>query len=60
MLKSPYYLRILCLKVLLQDCVIGALVDKIVILVTHQVEFIPLVDTILVFMHNPPLFHQYL
>jgi len=32
----------------MQDCVIGALKDKTVILVTHQVEFLHAVDLILV------------
>jgi hypothetical protein len=32
----------------LQDCVMGALAMKTVVLVTHQVEFLPAVDKILV------------
>lgn len=31
-----------------QDCVMGALLSKTVILVTHQVEFLPAVNSILV------------
>ncbi|GLJ30778.1 hypothetical protein SUGI_0610560 [Cryptomeria japonica] len=33
---------------LFNDCVMGALAEKTVVLVTHQVEFLPAVDTILV------------
>jgi ABC-type bacteriocin/lantibiotic exporter with double-glycine peptidase domain len=47
-LLSPSWCIKLTASTKLQDCVMAALREKTIILVTHQVEFLPEVDTILV------------
>jgi len=48
LLSSFWCIKLTASTTLLQDCVLTALREKTVILVTHQVEFLSEVDTILV------------
>lgn len=41
----PYILKVICA---LQDCLMGLLKEKTILYVTHQVEFLPAADLILV------------
>jgi ABC-type proline/glycine betaine transport system ATPase subunit len=53
--KLYYHLIMRCYMTLLvvQEYVMGALSDKIVVLVTHQVDFLPVFDSILVSPSTP-------
>jgi hypothetical protein len=39
-------------SILLQECILGALKDKTVLLVTHQVDFLHNVDSIMVCIYS--------
>jgi ABC-type transport system involved in cytochrome bd biosynthesis fused ATPase/permease subunit len=61
----PYYSTV-CINadrmnyyIVLQDCLMGMLKDKTILYVTHQVEFLPAADLILVSIKNTSVCKYY-